>query len=203
MEEKRERIKIWMGACIILVALFIDLFETLTTWLGIGIVFSPIISVCATVLFWIWYKILYVPFIASPKKFATLAITSFVEIIPGLDAIPLLSFGWTIGAIIMVIMVRAEDSGGMLGTLAGTSMGMMKQRYSARPDLYRNTETAMQNKDILAFKQGDIENEALRRNPQFSKEQYQKGIGMAGDVVTKNTNSLSRRQFLGLNKAKN
>ncbi len=114
-----------MGACIVIVALFIDLFEMVTTWLGIGIVMSVIIAPCATLMFWIWYKILDVPFLASPKKFATLAITSFVEIIPALDAIPILSWGWTIGAIILVVMVRAEDKGGIIGQVANiTEVGI-------------------------------------------------------------------------------
>lgn len=188
-----------MGACIISVALFLDLFEMVTTWLGIGIVMGVVIAPCATLGFWIWYKFLDVPFIASPKKFATLAITSFIEIIPAFDAIPLASFGWTIGAIILVTMVRAEDKGGILGNLAGTSMGMMGQRYGARPDLYKTPEIARENREILAFKKGDVEHEALRRNPQFSKEQYARGIGMASDIATKKiTDPQSRREFLGL-----
>ena len=95
-------------------------------------------------------------------------------------------------------MVRAEDKGGMLGTISSTANSMIKQRYKARPDLYRSAEIARQNRDILAFKQGDIENEAVINNPEFLKEQYKRGIGMAGDVITKNINSQSRRQFLDM-----
>ncbi len=179
-------------------ALCIDLFEMLLTWLGIGVFITPVVVPCITLIFWIWYKILDIPFVSNPKNFANLAITSLFELIPGLDAIPLISFGWTIGAIIMVIMVRAEDKGGMLGTISSTANSMMRQRYKARPDLYRSAEIARQNRDILAFKQGDIENEAVINNPEFSKEQYKTGIGMAGDVITKNINSQSRRQFLGM-----
>ena len=157
MEERKERIKIWMGACIVIVAFFIDLIEMVTTWLGIGIVMGVVIAPCATLMFWIWYKILDVPFLASPKKFATLAITSFVEIIPALDAIPILSWGWTIGAIILVAMVRAEDKDGIIGTLAGTSMGMMGQRYEARPDLYKTPQIATR-REFLGLHKKQVRN---------------------------------------------
>lgn len=199
MEERRERIKVWMGACIIAVAFFLDLFEMVTTWLGIGIVMSIIIAPCATLMFWIWYKILGVPFLASPKKFATLAITSFVEIIPAFDAIPILSWGWTIGAIILVVMVRAEDSGGILGTLAGTGMGMMQARYKNFKSAYDDPEKAKELRKYLSFKKEDVVEAAHKRNPQFSKEQYGRGIGMAGDIATKKiSDPQTRRQFLGL-----
>lgn len=141
-----------MGACIVAVALFIDLFESVTTWLGIGIVMSLVIAPCATLMFWIWYKILGVPFLASPKKFATIAVTSLVEIIPALDAIPLLSFGWTIGAIILVVMVRAEDKGGVIGNLSGAAMGLMQARYKTyKGQLDRMNQ--LKPKQVYALKQ--------------------------------------------------
>lgn len=128
MEEKRERIKTWVAACIVIVALCIDLFEMLLTWLGIGFFITPVIVPCVTLIFWIWYKILDVPFVSSPKNFANLTITSLFELIPGLDAIPLISFGWTVGAIIMVIMVRAEDKGGILGEISNMATSVASQK---------------------------------------------------------------------------
>lgn len=118
MEEKRERIKIWMAACLIVVAVSIDLFEMLLTWLGIGVIITPVIVPCVTLIFWIWYKLLDIPFVSSPKNFANITTTSLFELIPGLDAIPFISFGWTIGTIIMIITVRSEDKGGALGQIS-------------------------------------------------------------------------------------
>jgi hypothetical protein len=46
--------------------------------------------------------------------------------IPGLDATIILSFGWTIGIIILVLMTRAEDKGGTLGKLANAAQGKIK-----------------------------------------------------------------------------
>lgn len=118
-----------MGAALVIVAFSIDCFEMLLEWLGIGIFgLSSLLSVCASVLFWIWFKMLNVPFIASPKKFFTMASTSLLEIIPGLDAVG--GFLWTAGTIILVIMVRLEDRGGAVGKLSGTAMTMMKTRYN-------------------------------------------------------------------------
>ncbi len=122
-----------MAACIIIVALCIDLFEMLLTWLGIGVVITPIIVPCVTLIFWIWYKLLDVPFVSNPKNFANLAITSLFELIPGLDALPLVSFGWTIGAIILVFTVRAEDSGGKLGQISKIATGTMSQQFTRVP----------------------------------------------------------------------
>lgn len=131
MEEKRERIKTWMAACIVIVALCIDLFEMLLTWLGIGVFITPVIVPCVTLIFWIWYKFLDIPFVSSPKNFANLTITSLFELIPGLDAIPLISFGWTVGAIIMVIMVRAEDKGGILGEISNMATSVASQKNAS------------------------------------------------------------------------
>ena len=128
MEQKRERVKNWMAACIVMFALCVDLFEMLLTWLGIGVFITPIMVPCVTLIFWIWYKFLDIPFVSSPKKFANLTITSLFELVPGLDAIPLISFGWTISAIIMVITVRAEDKGGVLGQISNTALGVVNQK---------------------------------------------------------------------------
>jgi len=116
-EEKIERIKIWMGAALIITAISIDLFEMLLEWLGIGIFgLSTLLSVCATIIFWVWFKILGVSFGASPKKFATMMATSILEIIPGLDSLG--GFIWTIGIIALVIITRSEDKGGLIGKAA-------------------------------------------------------------------------------------
>lgn len=123
--EKKQRIKIWMGALLVVTALTIDLLEFLLEWLGIGLVLSPIISVGAAFLFWLWFKLLDVSFVGSPKKFATQAVTSLAEVIPGLDAIG--GFIWTIGTLVMVIIVRAEDKGGIIGKAASVAEGGLKK----------------------------------------------------------------------------
>ena len=123
-EERRERIKIWMAACLVIVAFSIDCFEMLLEWLGIGVFgLSTLLSVCATVIFWIWFMMLGVSF-TSPKKLTTSVTTAGLEIIPGLDA--LFGFIWTAGIIILVLMTRAEDKGGVLGKIASAAQGKIK-----------------------------------------------------------------------------
>ena len=117
MNEPSHRISKIMGAMLIITAFCVDAFEMLLEWLGIGMLgLSTLLSICATVVFWIWLKILGVSFVASPKKFATMGITSFLEIIPGLDA--LFGFVWTVGIIALVLITRSEDKGGLLGQAA-------------------------------------------------------------------------------------
>jgi hypothetical protein len=124
-QEHRQRIKTWMAICLIVTALAIDLVEALLEWLGIGLVINLTTTPAVTLLFWLWFKMLDVPFIASPKKFFTLFVTSFGELIPALDALG--GFLWTLGTIIIVIMVRAEDKGGIIGSLSGAAMGIIKE----------------------------------------------------------------------------
>lgn len=115
MEEPREqRIKDWMGRGLVITALCIDLAEFGITWIGIlvvGSVLSELLSIMAWVLFWIWFLVLGVSMSANTKRFAVSIITVIVEIIPGFDAIPLLSYAWTVGMITTVGMVRMEDRG--------------------------------------------------------------------------------------------
>lgn len=87
--EHQQRIKMWMAGCLIVVALFVDFFQFLLTLLAIGVFIAPVITVGATVLFWIWFKLLGISFTTSPKKFATFAIESVGELIPIVNALPL------------------------------------------------------------------------------------------------------------------
>lgn len=129
MEEKRERIKIWMAVALVTVAFFVDCFEILLEWLGIGILgLSSLISISAGFGFWVWLKLLGVEFVASPKKFATMLASYVLEIMPGLDATIILSFVWTIGITALVIMTRAEDKGGLLGKAATIAQGKVNYR---------------------------------------------------------------------------
>jgi hypothetical protein len=127
--EKKLRISKIMGALLVIFAISIDLIEMLLEWLGIGILgISTLLSVGTAVIFWIWFKMLGVSFATSPKRFATMALTSVAEIIPGLDAIG--GFLWTIGIILLVVMTRSEDKGGVLGKVANTATSAMKGKLN-------------------------------------------------------------------------
>ena len=119
--EKKQRIPLWLGAVFVILAFTIDLIEMLLEWLGIGLVMTFAIAPAVTFLFWLLFKLQDVPFIASPKRFFTLAATSLAEIIPALDAVG--GFFWTAGTIIIVIMVWLEDKGGIIGKAAGAAQG--------------------------------------------------------------------------------
>ena len=59
-EEKKERIKLWMGGALIIFALCVDLTELVITWLGfvaVGGILSSIVSVVAGFIFWIWFML--------------------------------------------------------------------------------------------------------------------------------------------------
>lgn len=188
MEENHQRIQLWMAGCIVAVAFTIDLVEMLLEWLGIGLVMTFAIAPAVTFLFWLWYKLLSVPFVASPKKFATLAITCLVEIIPGLDALVITSFGWTIGAIIMVVMVRLEDKGGIIGTLSGSAMGIMQKRYATyKGDFDRMGQLNQKQQNVLrrnmAISKNELVSEAGRRNFRFSQDQYTRATEVAADKL--------------------
>lgn len=129
MEEKRERIKVWMGVALVVFALCVDVAELVITWVGlvaIGGIISSLISLVAGFIFWVWFLLLGVPAFSSPKQFAVRFITFVGEIIPFFDAIPLASFLWTAGTIVAVLMVRSEDKGGTLGKAANLAEGKIK-----------------------------------------------------------------------------
>ncbi len=106
-EEKRERISKATGWCMVGTAAFIDLLEILFTALAIGLVLNPIISICADLGFWIWFKMHSVSFIKKPKNLAAMGIQGIVGLIPGLDALPEL----TLGVLVLVKLTQSEDRG--------------------------------------------------------------------------------------------
>ena len=122
-EEKKERIPLWLGACMVIVAACIDIFEAILDILLIGEILSPIISVCADVGFWIWFKILGVGFTKNPKNLAAMGIQALIGITPGLDILPEL----TLGVLVIVLTTRSEDKGGLLGKAASMAQGKTKQ----------------------------------------------------------------------------
>jgi len=109
--EKKERIKPWMAACMIIVALCVDGMQVLLFFLG------PITSVAAYFGFWIWFMLLKVPFTASPKKLLTMGATAIGEFFLGFLPV------FTAGIATVVFMTVAEDKGGLLGKLAGAAQG--------------------------------------------------------------------------------
>lgn len=128
-EKKKERIKAWVGVVLVLFALGVDISELVITWLGlvvVGGVLSTIVSLIAGFVFWICFMLLGIPSFSNPKQLAVKAGTFIGELIPFLDAIPFLSFLWTIGTIVIVLMVRAEDRGGFLGKAANMAQGKIK-----------------------------------------------------------------------------
>lgn len=141
MEEKREqRIKGWVAWMLVIMAFCVDLAELAITWLGaivIGAILSEILSIVAAAAFWIIFQILGVSMSSNTKRF-TISLSAFlIEIIPGFDAIPLLSWAWTAGMILTVVLTRMEDRGesfsvsGFLNEAASftSPMGAVARKY--------------------------------------------------------------------------
>lgn len=197
-EEVHYRISKIMAILLILLALSIDVAELVLEWLGIGILgLSTLLSVCATVAFWVWFKILEVPFIASPKKFFTLALTCLAEIIPGLDAIG--GFFWTAGTIILVLMVRAEDKGGVVGKISSAASSVAAARYSANKSQINrisnlNREQLRQEARLLRPKMNiskqELAKEASGSDNNRDLELYGQAINRLGYAADKNLDKL-------------
>lgn len=111
MGEANHKIKLWMAGCLVVVALLVDLFQFLITLVAIGVFLAPIITVCASALFWIWFKLLGISIITNPKRLATFGIESVGELIPIVNTLPM----WTLGTVITIIITRSEDKGGIIG----------------------------------------------------------------------------------------
>ena len=121
-EEKKGRIKIWMGAAMIIVALSIDIFNAILNIAAIGEVLSSIISPIATFAFVIWFWMLGVSFMKNPKKLAAMGGQAIVGLIPIINTLPEL----TLGVLITIILTRSEDKGGLLGKAADMAQGKIK-----------------------------------------------------------------------------
>ena len=121
-EEKKERISKTTAALMIATAACIDIFEAILDILLIGEVLSPIISVCADVGFWIWFKNHDVSFTKDPKNFATMATQAVIGLIPGLDILPEL----TLGVIGIIVFTRMVDKSNVLAKAANTAQAKIK-----------------------------------------------------------------------------
>ncbi len=121
-EEKKERIKLWMGACMIIVAASIDLFEGLLNLVGIGEIFSTLISVCADTIFMIWFWMLGISLMKNPRALISMAAQAIIGLIPFLNTLPEL----TLGVIGVVVFTRMVDKSNTLGKLANMAQGKIK-----------------------------------------------------------------------------
>ena len=106
----------------VIVAASIDIFEAILDVLLIGEVLSPIISVCADFIFWIWFKMRGVQFTKDPKNFMAMGIQALIGLTPGLDILPEL----TLGVLSIVIFTRTVDKSNTLGKLAGAAQSKIK-----------------------------------------------------------------------------
>ncbi|MFA6269664.1 MAG: hypothetical protein WC657_00425 [Candidatus Paceibacterota bacterium] len=177
--EKKMRIKGWMAVALITFAVMVDLSELVITWLGLVVVgglISTVISAIAGFIFWIWYMLLGVKALSSPKNFAVRIITFVGELIPFLDAIPFLSFLWTIGTIITVLMIRAEDKGGVLGKAVG--IAQTKLQYGGFDKQVGNMERLGDSKSHISGNTNtlDLKNKNIQNSQQSpnNKQQEQK-----------------------------
>lgn len=113
-EELKTTISNWMGWALIITAGSIDAFQALLNLLIVGQVFSTIISVGADTLFIIWFWLLGVSFIKSPRKLTAMGVQALAGLIPVLNTLPEL----TLGVMAVVLITRSEDKGGIIGKAA-------------------------------------------------------------------------------------
>ncbi|MFZ2038951.1 MAG: hypothetical protein WAV11_03370 [Minisyncoccia bacterium] len=85
-------------------AMIIDLTQLILTTFILGTYVVPIITLITTIIFWIWFSLLKIPLTHHPKQLATISVSSLGELIPLVDVLPL----WTIGTIIMVVMMKKK-----------------------------------------------------------------------------------------------
>lgn len=123
--DRYQRIKLWMGACLVIVALGIDGFQFILGLVGLGVVVNSVISPAADFLFILWFWLCGVTFIKSPKRISILAIVAIIGLIPVLNLFPELS----LGVLATVLSVWAEDGGGIIGT--ATNMGSVEMKKAA------------------------------------------------------------------------
>jgi hypothetical protein len=122
-EEKKERIKTWMGTTIVLTALLVNGVVALLNFVVIGDVgLGSIILGVANLPFILWFWFLDVSFTKNPKNLAVMVIQALIGLIPILNTLPEL----TVGVLIIVLLTRAEDKGGMLGKAVSLAEGKMK-----------------------------------------------------------------------------
>lgn len=112
-EDIKRTISNWMGWAIIITAGGIDAFQALLNVLIVGEVFSTIISVCADVLFIIWFWMLGISFTKKPKNIAAMGTQAILGLIPLINTLPEL----TLGVASIVLMTWAEDKSAIINSI--------------------------------------------------------------------------------------
>ena len=175
--EGRRRISWWMGWAMIITAISIDLFEALLNVLIIGEFLSPIISICADVLFWIWFMILGVSFSKNPKNLATMLIQALIGLMPGLDILPEL----TVGVFVLVKLTQSEDKGGIIGKMAHAAAPVMQNRaqYAGYNRQVENMERLGGSKSNIGGNNNtlDLKNKNTQNGQQSPNNKQQQGQG--------------------------
>lgn len=187
-EEVNYRIKMWMGLLMVALAISVDLAELAITWTGvvvIGGILSSLLSIVVSFIFWLWLLLLGVSSFTNPKRFAVLLITCLGEIIPFLDAVPILSWLWTFGIIATVYLTRKEDEGGAVGALAGATMTLLERRYTNYKEILNDPQKIAETKkkygkNIFAISKNELIAEATGINKEYSaKTSYGREVNIA------------------------
>lgn len=133
VEAPRPRIKMWMANALVYSAFSFDLFEMLLTYLGIGIFINFVSTPTIAFLFWLWFKLLNVSYTVDLKKFGVAMASTILEAVPGADAHPLLSFGWTLGVVAIVVITMIEDRKlKTAGIIIGTATRLIRSMPKAK-----------------------------------------------------------------------
>ena len=119
----------WLyGGLILALAIIYDLWELLVDFLGtalivvfgFGLLFwilNFLTGIIAMLVFWLLFATKGIFLGKTPKRFLITSITFIAESIPVLDTAILTTFGWTIGALLIILIERSEDKGGALSKI--------------------------------------------------------------------------------------
>lgn len=112
-QKNKEKISKMMGGAMVATALIIDGFQALLNFFIIGAFVNPVIAFVSTSLFTIWFWMLGVSFVNKPKNIAAMGIQTIIGVLPIINTLPELS----LAVLSIVIMTRAENSNGALGSI--------------------------------------------------------------------------------------
>ena len=119
----------WLyGGLILALAIIYDLWELLVDFLGTALVIvfgfgllfwilNFLTGIIAMLVFWLLFATKGIFLGKTPKRFLLTSITFIVEQIPGLDTALIATFGWTLGALLIILIERSEDRGGALSKI--------------------------------------------------------------------------------------
>src|SRR3989344_8781723 len=86
------RVPIWLAWIFLVIAICFDLLEMFGTYTGIGAVLAEILSIVGGFAFWLGFQLCGVSMSSNTKRFTVAIVAYIIEIIPGFDAIPILSW---------------------------------------------------------------------------------------------------------------